>query len=114
MCLDAAMEQDHRQVARDTFDRIMRVPDAIVATTVVLFLGVPFFMMLDATTTGRTQHTEIVFVTGLAIAAVVLIPVYFVLRLIIAAVIAAITVGRAAGHRAVQQQIHHSISSAQL
>lgn len=109
---------DRKQRARNTFDRIMRVPDTIIATMTATLLGLPLLMSFDLLTTNRPNwHTETVFLSWLMAALFVAVPAYFVLRIIAAAAIAAITARRAAGCQAVQghsEQIPHSASSAQL
>ena len=111
----AIMLQDHRQIARKRFDQIMRVPDTLVAITVALLLGVPFFLMLDHLTVGRRiENADIVFVTWLGAAAAILIPTHFLIRLIAAAVIAAITARRAAARQEAQPQSRRLASSVPL
>jgi len=105
---------DIRQQARDRFARLMRVPDIIVANVVMLMLAHPLFMAFDKATTGRVGTKAPEFQIWLVIAACVLIPTYFLLRAVVAAIISALAVrprasplGRPSEHLSALPQTHH-------
>jgi hypothetical protein len=106
------MLQDHRQIARDRFARVMRVPDVIVASTVMGAVTWPLWMAFDNLTVGKPIKPEeavLFFIT-----AAIVVPLYFLVRLIAAAAIAAITTRRAAARQAARLRSRHSASSALL
>lgn len=84
------MEQDHRQIARERFDRLMRVPEEVVFLLLFLVHTIPLFFMLDPPKTHELQ-AFLYFVVG-SFAALVL---YCVFRIVTAGVIALLAVRRA-------------------
>jgi hypothetical protein len=79
---------DHRQEARDRFDRIMRVPDRIVDFLGLVLLGTLGLLAIETVSPSQPRNDFLTFFWAVQIGIYALCALYFVTRFVAAFVIA--------------------------
>ena len=84
---------DHRQEARDRFDRLMRVPDKIAIAACIIGMALPASYLLSELLDGsRPTYSDMMFYLSVKGAVLAVSVLYFVTSVVAAFVIAALAV----------------------